>query len=606
MEPAQVVEACVSNFFLGKGIEASDNLIKLIVRKWTKVVHPVLERTMKGEDWEKVLIEEYKKLDVDKNGFIDGNEILPALERTHELVGELLELPEAFFAELKAPGITKDLKLIMSKFDENADGKFNAKEFKKYVEWAAYMIQAKFWINGELKAIKSGNKGQADKKSIPPILVNATKTHFKYPRDVRKEERWPENSPEYKAGISRENRVKPPPPEVEGDVFDRQRVIVGFNQGIIEQQVCFVLGTGGIGQDTALTLARLGVGKIIMLDCDTYDASNLTRQCLGSLEDVGLRKVDAAARNIKHHNIRSEIETIHVDALAKWDTVVEIARRCTAIFNGVDLGPIWDLCVTSLAKEVGVPYIAGQSYDWMFNVEYYSGDRSKLCSWCAEAKSEQEWIKNQLGSHFGLGRECKYIMERLEAFMKSRKYKECDSKCLTAFLKADKRKFRMAGPTVATLVTASLKKLGKETIKIEELMGFLEKLMHELTMLLLPGSITKLKEIMFIPHPKHVETRFVGSWVCPCLAAGVLMVSQFANALTGREGQAKDPPCNITFNLGWGQTVEEKGYQQTASLVQQGIFPTSALESITEERPRASNPSKPFCAICNRSKKFDS
>eukprot|EP00954_Amorphochlora_amoebiformis_P025116 1370969-Amorphochlora_amoeboformis.AAC.1 len=40
--------------------------------------------------------------------------------------------------------------------------------------------------------------------------------------------------------------------------------------------------------------------------------------------------------------------------------------------------------------------------------------------------------------------------------MKSRKYKECDSKCLTA---ADKRKFRMAGPTVATLVTASLKKL---------------------------------------------------------------------------------------------------------------------------------------------------
>eukprot|EP00954_Amorphochlora_amoebiformis_P026168 1377614-Amorphochlora_amoeboformis.AAC.2 len=76
-----------------RGIEASDNLIKLIVRKWTKVVHPVLERTMKGEDWEKVLIEEYKKLDVDKNGFIDGNEILPALERTHELVGELLELP---------------------------------------------------------------------------------------------------------------------------------------------------------------------------------------------------------------------------------------------------------------------------------------------------------------------------------------------------------------------------------------------------------------------------------------------------------------------------------------------------------------------------------
>ena len=68
-------------------------------------------------------------------------------------------------------------------------------------------------------------------------------------------------------------RVKPPPDEVEGDIFDRQRCIVGFNQGAIEKQVCFVLGTGGIGQNVALTLARLGVGKIIMLDCDTCVAA---------------------------------------------------------------------------------------------------------------------------------------------------------------------------------------------------------------------------------------------------------------------------------------------------------------------------------------------
>ena len=120
---------------------------------------------------------------------------------------------------------------------------------------------------------------------------DVTKTDFQYPRDIRKEERWPEDSPEYKAGYARHNRyavcvwvcvasadahgacvcsVKPPRPEVEGDIFDRQRCIVGFDQGLIEQQTCFVLGTGGIGQNVALTLARLGVKKIIMLDCDTY------------------------------------------------------------------------------------------------------------------------------------------------------------------------------------------------------------------------------------------------------------------------------------------------------------------------------------------------
>ena len=74
--------------------------------------------------------------------------------------------------------------------------------------------------------------------------------------------------------------VKPPPKEIEGDVFDRQRCIVGFDQGLIEKQTCLVLGTGGIGQNVALTLARLGVKKIIMLDCDTCVAMPCQRGLL--------------------------------------------------------------------------------------------------------------------------------------------------------------------------------------------------------------------------------------------------------------------------------------------------------------------------------------
>ena len=102
------------------------------------------------------------------------------------------------------------------------------------------------------------------------VRTDCTATDFSYPADTRQEERWPEDSPEYLAGNARHNRYKPPAPEIDGDVFDRQRCIIGFDQGKIEEQVCFVLGTGGVGQDAALALARLGVGKIILLDCDTY------------------------------------------------------------------------------------------------------------------------------------------------------------------------------------------------------------------------------------------------------------------------------------------------------------------------------------------------
>jgi hypothetical protein len=127
-----------------------------------------------------------------------------------------------------------------------------------------------------------GTEMEAEEGTAPPPLVrtDCTGTDFSDPADTMKEERWPEDSPEYLAGNERHNRYKPPPPEVEGDVFDRQRCIVGFDQGVIEAQVCLVLGTGGIGQDAALALARLGVHKIILVDCDDYEATNLTRQVL--------------------------------------------------------------------------------------------------------------------------------------------------------------------------------------------------------------------------------------------------------------------------------------------------------------------------------------
>ena len=79
----------------------------------------------------------------------------------------------------------------------------------------------------------------------PCVRTDCTAKDFSYPADTRREERWPEDSPEYLAGNERHNRYKPPPPEIEGDVFDRQRCIVGFDQGLIERQVCLVLGTGG-------------------------------------------------------------------------------------------------------------------------------------------------------------------------------------------------------------------------------------------------------------------------------------------------------------------------------------------------------------------------
>ena len=82
--------------------------------------------------------------------------------------------------------------------------------------------------------------------------------------------------------------------EIPGDYFDRQRVIVGFDQKKIESTHAFILGVGGLGQNIAMALCRLGVQHIYLLDFDIVEESNLNRHILATKNDIGKKKVEMA------------------------------------------------------------------------------------------------------------------------------------------------------------------------------------------------------------------------------------------------------------------------------------------------------------------------
>src|SRR5207245_8098399 len=56
-----------------------------------------------------------------------------------------------------------------------------------------------------------------------------------------------------------------------------------------------LLGAGGLGSPAGLYLAAAGIGKIGIVDFDDVDASNLQRQILHGVEDLGRPKVESAA-----------------------------------------------------------------------------------------------------------------------------------------------------------------------------------------------------------------------------------------------------------------------------------------------------------------------
>lgn len=69
----------------------------------------------------------------------------------------------------------------------------------------------------------------------------------------------------------------------------------------LRNAVVGIAGLGGLGSNVAVALTRLQIGKLIMVDFDTVDKSNLNRQNYFH-DQVGRHKVDASLENLRRIN----------------------------------------------------------------------------------------------------------------------------------------------------------------------------------------------------------------------------------------------------------------------------------------------------------------
>ena len=70
----------------------------------------------------------------------------------------------------------------------------------------------------------------------------------------------------------------------------------GAGQAKLRGAVVAVIGAGGIGSPAIQYLAAAGVGRLIVIDDDVVELSNLQRQTLFGDDDIGATKVESAAR----------------------------------------------------------------------------------------------------------------------------------------------------------------------------------------------------------------------------------------------------------------------------------------------------------------------
>ena len=81
--------------------------------------------------------------------------------------------------------------------------------------------------------------------------------------------------------------------------LERQITLIGEENTLklVNSSVC-VIGLGGVGGYVCEMLARSGVGRMHLVDCDTVSESNLNRQIIATKRTVGMKKTAAMAERI--------------------------------------------------------------------------------------------------------------------------------------------------------------------------------------------------------------------------------------------------------------------------------------------------------------------
>ncbi|MFI7588441.1 ThiF family adenylyltransferase [Spongisporangium articulatum] len=120
-----------------------------------------------------------------------------------------------------------------------------------------------------------------------------------------------------------------------------------------------VVGAGGLGSPVLQYLAAAGVGTLGVVDADTVDVTNLQRQVVHGVDDVGRLKVDSAASALARVN--PEVRVVrHAERLSSANAL-EVLRGYDLVVDGADNFPTRYL-VSDACEVLNLPCVWGSIF----------------------------------------------------------------------------------------------------------------------------------------------------------------------------------------------------------------------------------------------------
>jgi adenylyltransferase/sulfurtransferase len=154
--------------------------------------------------------------------------------------------------------------------------------------------------------------------------------------------------------------------------YDRHIIIPDFGfeaQKKLKAAKVFVVGSGGLGSPSLLYLAAAGVGTIGIIDFDVVDDSNLQRQVLFGVNEIGQLKVEAAKKRLEALNPHITIKIYNEQLSSK--NALDILKDYDVVADGTDNFPtrylVNDACVL-----LGKPNVFGSIFKFEGQVKFFN------------------------------------------------------------------------------------------------------------------------------------------------------------------------------------------------------------------------------------------
>lgn len=105
-------------------------------------------------------------------------------------------------------------------------------------------------------------------------------------------------------------------------------------QRLLAGKAACIIGCGGLGGGVIENLTRMGVGRLTVVDCDTFDETNLNRQVLSNQDNMGHAKAVEARLQMKL--INDSVSIVSVQAELSEDNAADIVRGHDVVIDALD------------------------------------------------------------------------------------------------------------------------------------------------------------------------------------------------------------------------------------------------------------------------------